>query len=290
MVGRRDNHHSGSGFGRALGLSFTAHAMLVAVLMGANWFGHRAHKPLPRPVIQASLVDIQPLLERQHQADALADRARRDAKRLRERKLAAEKRKRKQAEHQRIATQRKMEQERMARKRREMDKLAEAKRAQAEQQKQLAALRAEREQAELDSQAAELKLAELRQKTRAQENVRLKQLENERRKLLLAAESRTAQTQALASERDQYMLTIQMTVTRNWRRPPTAQPGVRCVVSVHQIPGGEVISSDVANPCNADSATRCSIINAVRRSSPLPYHGFEKVFEREIRFNFSYDG
>jgi colicin import membrane protein len=56
-----------------------------------------------------------------------------------------------------------------------------------------------------------------------------------------------------------------------------------------QIPGGEVISAAIAGKCNADEATRRSLVAAVERAGSLPYRGFEDVFEREIDFIFTYD-
>jgi colicin import membrane protein len=57
-----------------------------------------------------------------------------------------------------------------------------------------------------------------------------------------------------------------------------------------QIPGGEVISAAIAGQCNADEATRRSLVAAVERAGTLPYRGFEDVFQREIDFIFRYDG
>jgi colicin import membrane protein len=62
------------------------------------------------------------------------------------------------------------------------------------------------------------------------------------------------------------------------------------VLRIAQIPGGEVISVTVGSPCNADQATRNSIEQAVLRATPLPYRGYEEVFQRNINFNFRYDG
>ena len=88
----------------------------------------------------------------------------------------------------------------------------------------------------------------------------------------------------------QYYAAIQNAVTNNWLRPDTTQPGVRCMVHIVQIPGGDVIGVQIANPCNADMQTRTSIEQAVKRAAPLPYKGYEQVFARDINLNFSYDG
>ena len=88
----------------------------------------------------------------------------------------------------------------------------------------------------------------------------------------------------------QYYAAIQNAVTNNWLRPDTTQPGVRCMVHIVQIPGGDVIGVQIANPCNADMQTRTSIEQAVKRAAPLPYKGYEQVFARDVNLKFSYDG
>jgi colicin import membrane protein len=65
---------------------------------------------------------------------------------------------------------------------------------------------------------------------------------------------------------------------------------VRCTLEITQIIGGDVIQAVVVSPCNADAATRTTLEQAPRRASPLPYSGYEKVFKRKIRFEFTYDG
>ena len=49
-------------------------------------------------------------------------------------------------------------------------------------------------------------------------------------------------------------------------------------------------SASVVAPCNGDELTKRSLEAAVLRAQPLPYRGFESVFQREISFNFRYDG
>ena len=88
----------------------------------------------------------------------------------------------------------------------------------------------------------------------------------------------------------QYFAAIQNAVTENWLRPDSAQPGLRCMLRIVQIPGGDVIGVQLLNPCNADPLTRASIEQAVKRAAPLPYKGFEKAFQRQIDFNFTYNG
>jgi colicin import membrane protein len=88
----------------------------------------------------------------------------------------------------------------------------------------------------------------------------------------------------------QYQAAIQNAVRDNWLRPDSADVGLRCMLRIVQIPGGDVIGVQLMNPCYADPLTRESIEQAVKRASPLPYKGYEKVFRREFNFNFTYDG
>jgi colicin import membrane protein len=84
---------------------------------------------------------------------------------------------------------------------------------------------------------------------------------------------------------DAYAAAIQNAVTPNWLRPVN-MPNVPCVVHIVQLPGGEVMSAKVDASCPYDEAGKRSIENAVLRSQPLPYKGFESVFKRELNFTF----
>jgi len=88
------------------------------------------------------------------------------------------------------------------------------------------------------------------------------------------------------SLRAAYVLAIQNAVERNWRRPETIPAGQRCRIVIVQIPGGEVISADVDPTCPYDALGRDSLERAVFAASPLPYAGFEDVFERRLGLNF----
>jgi colicin import membrane protein len=105
----------------------------------------------------------------------------------------------------------------------------------------------------------------------------------------MAAEESAVRAGVLATLNDQYVAAIQNQVTNNWLRPPTAKSGLRCTLNIVQIPGGEVISAAIRGSCNADEATRRSLIAAVERAGSLPYRGFEDVFSREIDFVFTYE-
>ena len=161
---------------------------------------------------------------------------------------------------------------------------AERKRAEqlAKQQEiadKLAKIRAERAKAEKQARQAEQKL---------------KQLEDARSRN--AAEA-AAQADAAASPppgnegRDndlttRYAAALQAAILRNWTRPDSVPLGQRCRIVIRQIPGGEVIDAQVDPSCPYDELGRRSIEAAVLKAQPLPYAGFEQVFQRTLRLNF----
>jgi colicin import membrane protein len=85
--------------------------------------------------------------------------------------------------------------------------------------------------------------------------------------------------------RAQYAALIQARIQRNWIRPASAKPGLKCTVKVTQIPGGEVVGASLG-ACNGDEAVKQSIISAVLRSSPLPTPPEPALFERNLVIEF----
>ena len=279
---------------RALGLSLGVHllAAILIVLGTMEWRPFRAPR-LEGLSIEAVIVDTSARRERREQARREAElAAQREAQRQRrERELAA------QREREREAA---LEAEReKARERREEDlRLQQLRERQererqeqlARQQQELDRIREQRERAERERRREEERLKQLdtrrQAEAEAQRQAELEaQLQRER-----AAEQAAFRAGQLATLRESYMLAIQAQVTGNWLRPPTARPGLRCTLRIIQIPGGEVISANIAGRCNGDEATRRSLVAAVERAGALPYRGFEDVFEREIDFIFVYDG
>ncbi|HEX7916699.1 cell envelope integrity protein TolA [Rudaea sp.] len=105
-----------------------------------------------------------------------------------------------------------------------------------------------------------------------------------------AAEARTGMNGNDSSLLAEYSSAIVKVVTDNWNRPDTTPSGVRCTITITQIPGGAVIDATIGSPCNADMITQNSIKQAVTKAQPLPYKGYESVFQRKITFIFKYDG
>lgn len=278
---------------QAFGLAIGVHllAALFVVMGTLEWTPFKQEQPVGI-LIEAVIVDTSQLQEQRDEARRAVERE--EARQQRARELEQQ-REREQQRQDDLAEQRRQQELEAQRKREAEDRLDQIRR---ERETKLEAERL-RQQRELEQIREQREIAE---RQRQLEEERLKQLENQReaerqRKIdEEAAAQREAlrqqefQAGRLATEREKYMLTIQQIVTQNWLRPPTAQEGLRCAVKVVQIPGGEVISANVANPCNADPVTRRSIVAAVERTGSLPYRGFEDVFEREITFQFIYDG
>ena len=167
--------------------------------------------------------------------------------------------------------------------------LEEQQRKEEERKKQLADVRAQREAAEKALRLEKEKLAQLEDKQRSDRA----KADKQRVQQMVDQEADQAQTGAGGKDDDlsaRYAAAIQSAVTNNWNRPDSATAGLRCTVVIVQIPGGELMSATVTNPCNADQVTRNSIEQAVRKAAPLPYQGYEKVFQRSIKLNFKYDG
>lgn len=287
---------------KSFGLAVVVHvlAALLIVLGTWNWKAHEPPRVITGMKIEAVMVDTQVLIERQEAAIREAEAAQQQEQRRieRQRELAAQQEREKIAREKAAAEALEVQRQEIQRKRDAELKL-----------QQLRDRQAQERQAELDRQAAELeeirKQREAAERERRIEEERMKQIEarkqveaqaqqraqeEEAMQARMAAEEARARAGQLGSLREQYASAIQVQVTNNWLRPPTAQPGLRCTISIVQIPGGEVISAAIRGSCNGDEATRRSLIAAVERAGSLPYRGFEEVFEREIDFNFSYDG
>ena len=99
-----------------------------------------------------------------------------------------------------------------------------------------------------------------------------------------APATRLVDTEGLAAR---YAAAIQQRVLASWIRPESMPDGVSCRVQINQLPGGMVVSARVdERECPLDAAGRTSVEAAVLRADPLPYKGFEPVFQRTIVFRF----
>ncbi|MDX1570410.1 MAG: cell envelope integrity protein TolA [Xanthomonadales bacterium] len=269
--------------------SIAVHAVFgVVLIFGLSASTHRID-PVQRPVIQAAVVSRQAVVEQlESRREAELDAARQQAI---ERRRAEEQTRREQEAKVRAEQERRQREEAQAqamaeaeRKRREA---AERERQiQAERQKQLEDLQRQRREAEKAAEAERQRLEQIAEQRRQQEADRQARLEEERRRQLLDLEAQQLADARQATLEEEWVASIRILVTQNWRRPPSARSGTVCMVRVDQLPGGDVVSASVMAGCEADEITRRSIIDAVMRSEPLPYRGYESVFRRQLTFEF----
>ncbi|MHB8911197.1 MAG: cell envelope integrity protein TolA [Lysobacter sp.] len=83
-----------------------------------------------------------------------------------------------------------------------------------------------------------------------------------------------------------YAAALQAAIVAKWTRPDSIPAGAVCRLVIRQLPGGEVMEAKVSSPCAYDEAGRRSIEAAVLKAQPLPYQGFEAVFQRNLTLNF----
>ena len=167
-------------------------------------------------------------------------------------------------------------------------KEAEAKEKQEQIQKQLEEIRKERAANEKKLKLAKEKMRQLDDLQKQQSSA--KPVKAPPVDVPEAAEARTGANGTDSSLLAEYSSAIVKVVTDNWNRPDTTPSGVRCTITITQIPGGTVINTSIVSPCNADMVTQNSIKQAVTKAQPLTYKGYESVFQRNITFTFKYDG
>ena len=182
--------------------------------------------------------------------------------------------------------------EQEAKRRQEQIDLTEQKRVEeAQKQQRLARQQEEKERqdklAEIRRQRADLD----RQQKLAEQ--KLRQIADARSRAASASAAQASAAQpagsagADANLKGEYAAAIQRAVLSQWIRPDSVPLGQRCILSIRQLPGGEVVEAKVGANCPYDEAGKRSIEAAVLRAQPLPYRGFESVFQRNLTFNFT---
>ena len=86
--------------------------------------------------------------------------------------------------------------------------------------------------------------------------------------------------------RSRYTAALGEAIRRNWSRPDNVPLGQRCRLTIRQLPGGEVVDVQVSPGCPYDDLGKRSVEAAVLKAQPLPYAGFEPVFNRTLILNF----
>ncbi|MEO6173067.1 MAG: cell envelope integrity protein TolA [Arenimonas sp.] len=153
---------------------------------------------------------------------------------------------------------------------------------------------AENKQRLREQQLAQLESIRLERKTAAKtsrmENQRLQQLQDLQQSQPIAAppgppQVRNGNPNANNDLLARYRAAIKATINNNWRHDG-AQALERCQVEFTQSPGGEVIDVTFIS-CPFSPEGRASAERAVRLT-PLPYYGFEPVFQRRQSFTLCY--
>lgn len=85
----------------------------------------------------------------------------------------------------------------------------------------------------------------------------------------------------------QYQAALVAAINSKWTRPESIPVGAKCRLTIRQMVGGNVVSVEVAPPCAYDEAGRESVKRAVLKADPLPYAGFEDVFNRNLTITFT---
>jgi colicin import membrane protein len=294
----------------SIGMSVVLHGSLIA-LLALGWWHFRRPAPAPTLSIDATVVDAR-TLKGVGTASIQAPKPKQaqpaqsappppvaqpegppppspDEVAMREQAAKEEAQHQAEAEQQLLARQ----QAKQAREEAQRQAAAEAAQQAAQAKAAAEAKQAAEAAAQAKKLAAEKQLAEARQKAEAKKLAEEKKLAEQQaaeeraarvadlQQSLQEDERASASSGALAS----WQAEITARIQQHWIRPPTAQPGIDCVLNVTQVPGGSVTDVSVGQ-CNGDEAVRESIEAAVYRASPLPPPPDPSLFERQLVIEF----
>ncbi len=85
-----------------------------------------------------------------------------------------------------------------------------------------------------------------------------------------------------------YSKAVRAAIHAHWTPPPQSHGG-HCALQLRQLPGGSLLHVEPLEDCSFDEAGRAAVVRAVFAADPLPYAGFERVFNREVRIVFRAD-
>ena len=252
----------------AIVFSVAFHAAVAVVLTLSFKLPSQA-VALPAP-IQGVVVDSSVLKREQQRRDQVARQERERVQRAdQERRDAVERDK----------------QEKLAAEQRERDRIADQKRKEPADRDKAEA--AKKEQELVAQQKRDQEAKEKREREEAAKRQQAANAQRQREKELadaLAAEA--AQQEAVRSGVfDKYAMAITDKIERNWNKPLSAQRGLECEVRVEQILTGEVVNVELGR-CNGDATVKDSILQAVRKASPLPKPDPPLQVERHLNVTF----
>lgn len=283
----------------ALFLSIAGHVLVVALLV----INHR------QSADSEQLVAVEPMKAVVIDAKKIDDAAKK-LKEVEKQKVAAAAVKRKNEEDalRQLKNKRKKEEERL--KKAAVDRAAlekkrkeeSAKLAQLEKQRQAELRKQEREKKEAERERKEAQKRqeekEKEKKRKALERERVAALEAERIKedarLKAIADKRKAEgnrkeMRRLQGLNAQYKAAVGQKIQRNWIKPPGLAVGIKCEVTVIQLPTGDIVEVSVQRCTGGGDSFKRSVENAVRKSDPLPQPPDPKLFQRQINITFAPD-
>ena len=264
----RERKHSG-----AVVYSVALHLAVVAALSVSVHLPNWQEAGLPAP-IQATMVDSSVLEKREQDKREEQQRQQREEKQRRD----AEQK----AQRDREETARREQQLKDKQAIELKEKLAREQKAREDAAKREQEQKAKQAQELKEKQAREQKAKEDAAKAAIARKQQQQAEDDLQRQLAAEADRQQAERSGLL---DQYIRMIQDKIERNWTRPLSASAGLDCMVSVVQLPTGDVIEARVTS-CNGDDAVRRSIEAAVRLASPLPRPPNPNLFERNLNVRF----
>ena len=266
---------------RAMVYAVLVHVVIIGLLLlSFRWHSENDVMQAPK-MIEAHVVD----------ATAASRAAQKLKQRLAQQELARQKQ---QLQQQELRQQQQLRQQ-------------QALQQQLRQQQQQQALARERQQrreaqrkAEIAAQqrAAALEKARLaavkkQQEQQAEERRRQRAIASLQRQLAEEQAHRAAAAAAAAAAAKaqsaiaHYKVLIRQKVEQNWVRPPDSRKGMKCVVRVKLVQGGDVLEAVVVQS-SGDPVFDRSVENAVYRASPLPLPDDSTLFPyfRDLEFTF----
>ncbi len=150
--------------------------------------------------------------------------------------------------------------------------------------------RMERERREQDrARERDEQIEDIERERREAEERRMEDLLEQERAEQSEAQPRPGNEGVDESLLAQYAMALSQVIETNWTRPDTVPLGMKCKIVIIQAPGGEVVGARVDPSCPYDDIGRRSLEAAVMRASPLPYDGFEDVFNPQLNLTFTPD-
>ena len=284
----------------AIVFSVAVHAILLGLFVLSFDFQPERKSLAVKPnVIMAVAVDaskVQAELEKLKRADDRNKKKEKDRianlkreenklrkKRAAEEKKLAELKKKRQSEEKK----RKLEQKNLAELKKQQAALkkkqqAETKKRKAEERKQ-AELKKQQDAIKKQQDAIKKKQALAKKKREADKKQRQKELAQQ-----LAAEEQTQTDELAKREIQKYQALIKQKIERIWSKPSGDLKGLKCVVNVRVIPGGEVISVTITRTSGNLVFDR-SVEIGVRKASPLPLPKNPVIAAELYNFDFVFE-